>query len=105
MRPGELVRIRELVATVGANIQPLLQPHNGLAKRNAYAHIWLGISTRFGGRWRESAICLEIEAFLAWLAENPNADYHAFTGTTSRLASADTTQNPQQVAETPTLFD
>ncbi|MSR69370.1 MAG: hypothetical protein EXS17_03385 [Phycisphaerales bacterium] len=105
MHADELNRIRQEVSLVGAKIQPFLKPHAGLIRRNAYAHLWLGIRTRFGERWRESAIPAEIEAFLAWSGDNPNAEYEAFEGATTRVAFADAQWNARRAADEPTLFD
>jgi hypothetical protein len=76
----ELAQIRELVARVGERIQPLLLPCDGLARRNAFAHIWLGIKTRFGDEWKECADAQEVEAFIRWIDGNPNAEYDAYGG-------------------------
>lgn len=77
-RQLDLVTAR--VRDVGARIQPLLEPHPGLAARNAHAHIWLGIKVRFGDSWRERASLEGVCAFLDWIESNPNADYEDFPG-------------------------
>ncbi len=64
-----------LVRTVGDRVQPLLEPHPGLAARNAHAHIWLGIKTLFGSSWRERAHAAQVVAFIRWIELNPNAEY------------------------------
>ena len=72
--------IRGQVAQIGARIQPQLQPHESLAHRNAFAHIWLGVKTVFGEHWRESGVPQDVGAFVAWIGENPNSDYESFPG-------------------------
>ncbi len=72
--------IRDLVREVGERIQPQLHPHPGLAQRNAYAHIWLGVSTVFGEEWRERASEASVVAFLEWIEANPNTDYEEYDG-------------------------
>lgn len=76
----QLKQIRDQVALIGARIQPQLLPHESLAHRNAFAHIWLGVKTVFGEHWRESGIDSEVTAFIAWIGANPNADYESFPG-------------------------
>jgi len=72
--------IARRVRSAGDRIQPLLEPHPGLAARNAHAHLWLGIKVRFGDDWRTRARPEGVLAFIAWVEENPNADYQAFPG-------------------------
>ena len=43
MSPDELAAVNARVRAVAVRIQPLLEPHPGLAKRNAHAHVWLGL--------------------------------------------------------------
>ncbi|MSR44646.1 MAG: hypothetical protein EXS15_04715 [Phycisphaerales bacterium] len=105
MLKEEIARIRELVASTGATIQPLLHPHGAIAKRNAYAHIWLGIRTRFGAAWRESAIAHEVETFINWTSENPNADDEEFTGSTTRLPVQTPSLDAPRTRAEPGLFD
>ncbi|MDA1008710.1 MAG: hypothetical protein O2800_06880 [Planctomycetota bacterium] len=80
MLPAELVEVSAAVRHAGDVIQPLLHPHPGLAKRNAFAHLWLGVKTRFGDDWRERASQKSVLAFVAWMIENPNADYEEYAG-------------------------
>ncbi len=94
MNPSQLKTIREQVAMVGADIQPKLLPEPGLARRNAYAHIWLGIKTVFGEHWREGCVSEEVVLFVAWIAEHPNADYADFGGRVSPCALP--TQNAKE---------
>jgi hypothetical protein len=114
----ELTNIREQVAATGDAIQPLLLPHAGLARRNAYAHIWLGISAMFGDQWRSTAIAGEVIDFVRWIGANPNEDYGAFTGPTTRLPASDRTPMPRasekatpqrsmerKISAEPSLFD
>ena len=68
------------VRRVGDRIQPLLDPHPGLAARNAHAHVWLGIKVRFGESWRVRARPEGVRAFIEWIEANPNADYDEFPG-------------------------
>jgi len=86
---AELTDIREQVAATGDAIQPLLLPHAGLARRNAYAHIWLGITTVFGDQWRVTAIAIEVKRFVEWIGANPNEDYEVFPGAVTRLPLPD----------------
>ncbi|MSR29177.1 MAG: hypothetical protein EXS03_06350 [Phycisphaerales bacterium] len=80
MTKREYEQIRALTAEIGPRIQPLLQPCEGLTKRNAFAHIWLGVRTRFGEGWREVALAEEVAGFVRWIGNNPNADYSDFRG-------------------------
>jgi hypothetical protein len=80
MQKRHLDDISSRVRVVGDRIQPLLEPHPGLAARNAHAHLWLGIKVRFGEDWRVRARHEGVVAFIAWVEENPNADYEAFPG-------------------------
>ena len=80
MNSVQLKTIRDQVALIGARIQPQLLPHESLARRNAFAHIWLGVKTVFGEHWRESGIDSEVLAFVTWIDANPNADYESFPG-------------------------
>ena len=80
MEASDIKQIREAVAQIGARIQPQLLPHESLAQRNAFAHIWLGVRTTFGEHWRATGCPGEVTAFIAWIGENPNADYESFTG-------------------------
>lgn len=84
MSPEELAQIKDLVAQIGQEIQPLLHPHPELARRNAFAHIWLGLKMRFGEYWRESGKGTEILNFLEWIRCNPNADYEVYAGAVTR---------------------
>jgi hypothetical protein len=93
---AELTSIREQVAATGDAIQPLLLPHSELARRNAYAHIWLGISTVFGDQWRITAIASEVTRFVEWIGTNPNEDYEAFPGPATRLPPPDREGEPRE---------
>ncbi len=105
MTPDEIAQIRLRVAEVGAKIQPLLQTHAAHLKRNAYAHLWLGIRTRFAHDWRERALATEVEAFVDWISENPNAPYEEFAGPTTQLFSVAEPALPPCAPAEPTLFD
>lgn len=102
---AELTNIREQVAATGDAIQPLLLPHAGLARRNAYAHIWLGISAMFGDQWRSTAIAGEVIDFVRWIGANPNEDYGAFTGPTTRLPASAQRSMERKISAEPSLFD
>jgi len=115
---AELMAIREHVAAVGDAIQPLLLPHAGLARRNAYAHVWLGISTVFGDQWRATAVAHQVIDFVHWIGVNPNEDYAAFSGPAIRLPESEQTSLPRppekmsphrssgpKVVPEPSLFD
>jgi len=96
----ELTSIREHVAATGDAIQPLLLPHAGLARRNAYAHIWLGISTVFGDQWRATAVAREVINFVQWIGAHPNEDYAAFSGPATRLPESEQTPLPRASEKT-----
>lgn len=78
--PNDLAPVREAVARVGARIQPLLEPHPGLARRNAFAHIWLGVKLRFGDDWKETAEPTSLLEFIEWIDSHPNDDYEEWPG-------------------------
>jgi hypothetical protein len=80
MKRDQLNAIASRVREVADRIQPLLEPHPGLAARNAHAHIWLGIKLRFGESWRSRATHAGVCAFIEWIDSNPNADYEEFPG-------------------------
>lgn len=80
MRQVSLDRIRQRVHEVAEAIGPLLDPHPGLSRRNAHAHIWLGINRRFGQDWRERADLAGVLAMVEWFLHHPNHDYEAFPG-------------------------
>ena len=73
-------QVQDRVNAVAERIQPLLQPHPGLERRNAHAHVWLGIKVRFGDEWRERACLDSVMRFLEWIDAHPNADYEAYEG-------------------------
>jgi len=75
MSPEELRSIRERVREVAERIQPLLAPVSGLARRNAPAHVWLGIRERFEDEWRARAEPANVRRFVDWIERHPNADY------------------------------
>ncbi len=77
----ELQRIRDRVRMVAERIQPLLEPVEGLARRNAPAHLWLGVRVLFGDEWRVRAHPESVLRFVEWVGANPNADYHAWPET------------------------
>jgi hypothetical protein len=87
VRPDELAAINVRVRAVADSIQPLLEPHPGLARRNAHAHVWLGLKVIFGDDWRERAAPTSVHAFLAWMDANPNADYDDYTGPREELSA------------------
>jgi hypothetical protein len=70
VHPEELAQINARVRAVADRIQPLLEPHPGLARRNAHAHAWLGLKVIFGDDWRERA-----------------ADYEAYDGPREQLSA------------------
>ena len=80
MSPDELAAVNARVRAVSDRIQPLLEPHPGLARRNAHAHVWLGLKVVFGEEWRERTSPASVYAFLAWMDANPNADYEEYAG-------------------------
>jgi hypothetical protein len=80
MAAPTLAQVNARVREVADRIQPLLTPHPGLARRNAHAHVWLGIRERFGQDWRERACLTSVVAFVEWIGTNPNAEYGNFDG-------------------------
>jgi hypothetical protein len=80
MSPDELAAVNARVRAVSDRIQPLLEPHPGLARRNAHAHVWLGLKVVFGEEWRECTSPASVHAFLDWMDANPNADYDEYAG-------------------------
>jgi len=78
--PIDLRQVQARVNEVSACIQPLLLPHPELARRNAHAHVWLGIKVRFGEDWRERACLESVMTFLDWMRTNPNGDYGEYAG-------------------------
>ena len=89
MQPAELASVTARVRAVADRIQPLLDPHTGLAQRNAYAHVWLGLKVIFGEEWRERTAPASIRAFLDWMDANPNADYEEYAGPREELTAED----------------
>ena len=89
MGPDELQAVNARVREVADRIQPLLEPHPGLAKRNAHAHVWLGLKVIFGDDWRERAAPASVLAFLAWMDANPNADYDESAGPREELTAGE----------------
>ena len=87
MSPEELAKVTARVRTVSDRIQPLLDPHPGLARRNAHAHVWLGLKVTFGEDWRERTAPASVLAFLEWIDANPNADYDEYAGPRDRLTA------------------
>ncbi len=87
MHPDELVAVNDRVRAVAERIQPLLEPHSGLARRNAHAHVWLGLKVTFGGDWRKRASPGSIHAFLDWMTAHPNSDYGAYGGPRDELSA------------------
>jgi hypothetical protein len=85
MRPEELATVTARVRSVADRVQPLLDPHPGLAKRNAHAHVWLGLKVVFGEEWRERAAPESVLAFLSWIDANPNAAYDEYRGPREEL--------------------
>ena len=85
MRPDQLAAVNDRVRAVAERIQPLLEPHPGLARRNAHAHVWLGLKVIFGDDWRERAAPGSVQALLAWIEAHPNADYDAYGGPREEL--------------------
>lgn len=80
VQPDELAQVTARVREVADHIQPLLLPHPGLARRNAHAHVWLGLKVVFGEDWRDRAAPASVHAFLDWMAAEPNADYGDYRG-------------------------
>ena len=99
MLDSDLTNIREQVARVGGRIQPLLLPCEGIAKRNAFAHIWLGVKTRFTQEWRDRARAEDVTAFIDWMDSHPNSDYDEYTGSIT-LGDRKTPHSTEE----PTLF-
>ena len=60
----DLYAFDDIRLLTGLDIQPVLAPHPGLARRNAHAHAWLGIKTLFGEAWRERADLACVLAFV-----------------------------------------
>lgn len=89
MGPDELQAVNARVREVADRIQPLLEPHPGLAKRNAHAHVWLGLKVTFGDDWRERAAPASVNAFLEWMDANPNADYEEYAGPREELTAGE----------------
>ncbi len=87
MQADELVAINDRVRAVADRIQPLLEPHPGLARRNAHAHVWLGLKLTFGEDWRERTAPTSVHAFLDWMDANPNADYGDYRGPREELSA------------------
>lgn len=80
MAEPTLAQVNARVREVADRIQPLLAPHAGLARRNAHAHVWLGIRLRFGEDWRERACLGSVMAFVDWIDANPNSGYEDYAG-------------------------
>lgn len=87
MQPDELAALTARVRTVADQIQPELRPHPGLAARNAYAHVWLGLKVIFGEDWRNRITPASATAFLEWISANPNADYDDYSGPREELTA------------------
>lgn len=87
MQPDELVAVNDRVREVADRIQPLLEPHPGLARRNAHAHVWLGLKVTFGDDWRARASPASVHAFLDWMAAHPNLDYGSYAGPRDELSA------------------
>jgi hypothetical protein len=87
VQADELVAINDRVRAVADRIQPLLEPHPGLARRNAHAHVWLGLKLTFGEDWRERTAPTSVHAFLDWMDANPNADYGDYRGPREELSA------------------
>ena len=86
VQPEELKAITAQVREVADRIQPLLDPHPGLAARNAHAHVWLGLKVVFGEEWRERAAPASVRTFLAWIDAHPNTDYDGYAGPREELS-------------------
>lgn len=86
MSPAELTAVTTRVRAVAERIQPLLAPHPGLVRRNAHAHVWLGLKVVLGEDWRQTATPASVHALLAWMEREPNAEYEAYTGPREHLA-------------------
>lgn len=78
MTPEEVDSIRERVRRVAERIQPLLLPEPGLSRRNAPAHLWLGVRILFGDEWRARADPASVLRFIDWVESNPNSDYNSW---------------------------
>ena len=89
MQPEQLTAVTQRVRTIAEAIQPQLLPHPGLAQRNAYAHVWLGLKVVFGEDWRERAAPASVHAFLDWMERNPNGDYDQYQGPREQLTAED----------------
>jgi hypothetical protein len=89
MDPRELQAINARVREVADRIQPLLEPHPGLARRNAHAHVRLGLKVIFGDDWRDRAAPASVRAFLGWMDANPNADYDDYAGPRDELTAGE----------------
>ena len=87
MHPDELAAVNARVRAVADRIQPLLEPHPGLVRRNAHAHVWLGLKLIFGDQWRERAAPASVHAFLAWIDAHPNADSGDYRGPREELSA------------------
>ncbi len=87
MQAEQLASINARVRAVADRIQPLLEPHPGLARRNAHAHVWLGLKETFGDDWRDRATPASVHAFLAWMGDHPNADYGDYRGPRDELSA------------------
>jgi len=85
MSPEDLAAVTARVRSVSDRIQPLLDPHPGLARRNAHAHVWLGLKVIFGDDWRERTAPASVMAFLEWIDAHPNADYEEYAGPRQEL--------------------
>ena len=64
-----------------------MESHPGLARRNAHAHVWLGLKVVFGEEWRERTAPASVRAFLDWMDANPNADYEEYAGPRETLTA------------------
>lgn len=87
MHPDELATVNARVRAIADRIQPLLEPHPGMAQRNAHAHVWLGLKVTFGEEWRERTAPSSVHAFLGWIDGNPNADYEDYRGPREELTA------------------
>ena len=87
MHSDELAAVNDRVRAAADRIQPLLEPHPGLAHRNAHAHVWLGLKVIFGEDWRDRTAPASVHAFLAWMDANPNADYDDYRGPREELSA------------------
>ncbi len=87
VHPDEIAAVNDRVREVADRIQPLLDPRPGLARRNAHAHVWLGLKLILGDQWRERAAPASVRAFLEWVDANPNADYDDYRGPREELSA------------------